>query len=144
GTPEANDSFQLNPLSGVAGSLTVAISGGDGIAASASADASEQSNNENLKKMLDIKNQQLIGNSTLNEAYASLVSSVGSSVNAVKTSSATAKSVLSQWSQQQQSVSGVDINEEYINMQMYSQYYQANSQVLQTATTLLDTILNIK
>ena len=101
-------------------------------------------NNENLKKMLDIKNQQLIGNSTLNEAYASLVSSVGSSVNAVKTSSATAKSVLSQWSQQQQSVSGVDINEEYINMQMYSQYYQANSQVLQTATTLLDTILNIK
>ncbi len=29
-------------------------------------------------------------------------------------------------------------------MQMYSQYYQANSQVLQTATTLLDTILNIK
>ncbi|MEB7539668.1 flagellar hook-associated protein FlgK [Pantoea anthophila] len=144
GTPEANDSFQLNPLSGVAGSLTVAISGGDGIAASASADASEQSNNENLKQMLDIKNQQLIGNSTLNEAYASLVSSVGSAVNAVKTSSATAQSVLSQWSQQQQSVSGVDINEEYINMQMYSQYYQANSQVLQTATTLLDTILNIK
>lgn len=144
GTPKANDSFQLNPLSGVAGSLTVAISGGDRIAASGSADASEQSNNENIKKMLDIKNQQLVGKSTLNEAYATLVSSVGSAVNSAKTSLATAQSVQTQWNQQQQSVSGVDINEEYIHMQMYSQYYQANSQVLQTATTLFDTILNIK
>lgn len=144
GTPKVNDSFQLNPLTGVAGGLTVAISGGEKIAASGSADVHEQSNNENIKKMLDIKNQQLVGKSTLSEAYASLVSSVGSSMNALKTGCSTAESVLSQWNQQQQSVSGVDINEEYINMQMYTQYYQANSQVLQTATTLFDTLLNIK
>lgn len=122
----------------------MAISSGDQIAASSSADATEESNNENIKQMVDIKNQQLIGKATLSEAYASLVSSVGSSMTSVKSACSTAAGVLDQWGQQQQSVAGVDINEEYINMQMYTQYYQANSQVLQTATTLFDTILNIK
>jgi len=144
GTPQINDSFEFNPLAGAAASLKVAIGGGDQIAASSSADATDQSNNENIKQMLDIQNQQLIGKSTLSEAYASLVSSVGSSMTSLKTDCSTANSVLEQWNQQQQSLAGVDINEEYINMQMYTQYYQANSQVLQTATTLFDTLLNIK
>jgi flagellar hook-associated protein 1 FlgK len=144
GIPQANDSFEFNPVTGAAGSLKVGIDTGDEIAASSSADVSDQSNNENIKQMLDIKNQQLIGKSTLSEAYASLVSSVGSSMATLKSGCTTASGVLDQWSQQQQSVSGVDMNEEYINMQMYTQYYQANSQVLQTATTLFDTILSIK
>ncbi|RPE04636.1 flagellar hook-associated protein FlgK [Candidatus Pantoea deserta] len=144
GTPQANDSFVFNPVSGVADSLSVAITDGGYIAASGSADASDVSNNENIMKMIDIKNQQIIGKATLNEAYASLVSSVGSSMTALNSGRTTAASVASQWEEQQQSVSGVDINEEYINLQMYTQYYQANSQVLQTATTLFDTILSIK
>lgn len=144
GTPQANDSFRFNPLSGVADSISVNISSGGEIAASDSSDPSEQSNNENIKKMLDIANQQLIGKSTLGEAYASLVSSVGSSMNTLQSGCVTANGVLAQWNQQQQSVVGVDINEEYINMTMYTKYYQANTQVLQTAVTLFDTILNIK
>ena len=144
GTPQANDSFVFNPVSGVADSLSVAITDGDYIAASGSEDASDVSNNENIMKMIDIKNQQVIGKATLSEAYASLVSSVGSSMTALNSGRTTAASVASQWEEQQQSVSGVDINEEYINLQMYTQYYQANSQVLQTATTLFDTILSIK
>jgi len=144
GAPQASDSFTLNPTAGAADSLQVAISDGDAIAASGSADPSDESNNENIKKMLDIKNQQVVGKATLSEAYASLVSSVGSSMTTLNASRTTAESVASQWEQQQQSVSGVDINEEYINLQMYTQYYQANSQVLQTATTLFDTLLSIK
>lgn len=144
GTPQANDSFVFNPVSGAADSLTVAISDGDQIAASSSSDPSDVSNNENLQNMLDIKNQQIVGKSTLSEAYANLVSSVGSSMTSLKSGCTTSASVLGQWIQQQQSVSGVDINEEYINMQMYTQYYQANSQVLQTANTLFDTLLGLK
>ncbi len=144
GTPQADDSFLFNPTAGAADSLSVAIADGDGIAASSSADASDESNNENIQKMLDIKNQPVVGKATLSEAYASLVSSVGSSMTTLNASRTTAQSVAAQWEQQQQSVAGVDINEEYINLQMYTQYYQANSQVLQTATTLFDTLLSIK
>ncbi|MEZ3500068.1 flagellar hook-associated protein FlgK [Pantoea sp. KPR_PJ] len=144
GTPQANDSFAFNPLTGVADSISVAITDGNQIAASSSADASDVSNNENIKKMIDIKNQPIVGKATLSEAYASLVSSVGSSMTSLNAARTTAASVASQWGEQQQAVSGVDINEEYINLQMYTQYYQANSQVLQTATTLFDTLLSIK
>lgn len=144
GTPQASDSFIFNPTAGAADSLQVAISDGDAIAASSSADVADESNNENIKKMLDIKNQQVVGKATLSEAYASLVSSVGSSMTTLNAGRTTAESVAEQWEQQQQSVSGVDINEEYISLQMYTQYYQANSQVLQTATTLFDTLLSIK
>ena len=45
---------------------------------------------------------------------------------------------------QQQSVSGVDVNEEMVNLQMYAQYYQANAQVLKTAVDIFDTLLSIK
>jgi len=144
GAPQAGDSFLFNPTAGVADSLSVAIGDGDALAASSSADPSDESNNENIQKMLDIKNQPVVGKSTLSEAYASLVSSVGSSMTTLNADRTTTESVVSQWQQQQQSVAGVDINEEYINLQMYTQYYQANSQVLQTATTLFDTLLSIK
>ncbi|SFU20220.1 flagellar hook-associated protein 1 FlgK [Kosakonia arachidis] len=144
GTPQAGDSFMFNPVSGAAGSLSVALSDGDQIAASSSSDPSEQSNNENLKDMLAIKDLQIVDGATLSDAYANLVSSVGSAMTDVKSELTTSANVASQWLQQQQSVSGVDINEEYINLQMYTQYYQANAQVLQTATTLFDSILSIK
>lgn len=144
GAPQAGDSFLFNPTAGAADSLSVAISDGDDIAASGSADPSDESNNENIRKMLEIKNQAVVGKATLSDAYASLVSSVGSSMTTLNASRTTAQNVAAQWEQQQQSVAGVDINEEYINLQMYTQYYQANSQVLQTATTLFDTLLSIK
>ncbi|WP_277950791.1 MULTISPECIES: flagellar basal body rod C-terminal domain-containing protein, partial [unclassified Enterobacter] len=43
-----------------------------------------------------------------------------------------------------QALSGVDMNEETVNMQMFIQYYQANAQILQTATTMFDSLLSIK
>ena len=42
-----------------------------------------------------------------------------------------------QLTKQQQSISGVNLDEEYGNLQRYQQYYLANAQVLQTASTLL-------
>ncbi|NIY48687.1 flagellar hook-associated protein FlgK [Cedecea colo] len=144
GNPQANDSFVLNSVSGVADNLSVAIADGSTIAASNSPDASEESNNENIKNLLAIKNETLIGKSTLTEAYASLVSSVGSSVTSLKANAATSAKTVDAMLYEQQAVSGVDLNEEYINLTMFTQYYQANAQVLQTATTLLDTILSIR
>lgn len=144
GNPEVNDSFVLNSVTGVADRLSVAIDDGSKIAASSSSDSSEESNNENIKDMIAIKSEMLIGKATITEAYASLVSSVGSSVTSLKANAATSAKTVDALLYQQQAVSGVDLNEEYINLTMFSQYYQANAQVLQTATTLFDTILSIR
>lgn len=144
GTPQAGDSFKLNPVGGAADKLSVAITDGDQIAASSSSDPSDVSNNENAKALIDIKNQTLIGKATLTEAYASLVSSVGSSMAGLKADISTSGNATNVLLAQQQSISGVDMNAEYINLQMFTQYYQANAQVLQTATTLFDSILSIR
>ncbi|POT54751.1 flagellar hook-associated protein FlgK [Citrobacter amalonaticus] len=144
GNPQENDSFILNPVAGVADKLSVAITDGNQIAASSSPDPDDESNNENIKAMIAIKDEALIGKSTLTEAYASLVSSVGSAMTALKANASTSAKTYEAMLYQQQAISGVDLNEEYINLQMYSQYYQANAQVLQTATTLFDTILSIR
>lgn len=144
GNPQENDSFILNPVAGVADKMTVAITDGNQIAASSSPDPDDESNNENIKALIAIKDEALIGKSTLTEAYASLVSSVGSAMTALKANASTSAKTYEAMLYQQQAISGVDLNEEYINLQMYSQYYQANAQVLQTATTLFDTILSIR
>lgn len=144
GTPQPGDSFTLNPTDGAADNLSVAITDGDQIAAAKSADPDDQSDNENILDLIAIKDEEVVDGKTLSGAYASLVSSVGSSVSALKADMSTAANVYDEWALQQQSVSGVDITEEYVNLQMFSQYYQANAQVLQTANTLFDTILNIR
>ncbi|CAD5358467.1 Flagellar hook-associated protein 1 [Enterobacter cancerogenus] len=144
GVPQPGDSFQLNSVSGVADNLSVAISDGNEIAASSSPNPDEQSNNENILALIAIKNETLIGKSTLDEAYAALVSSVGSSMTSLKASASTSIKAYEATLYQKQAVSGVDLNEEFVNLQMFSQYYQANAQVLQTATTLFDTILSIR
>ncbi|MTD37465.1 flagellar hook-associated protein FlgK [Erwinia sp. CPCC 100877] len=144
GTPQPGDSFRMNPVENVASSLKVAITSGDQIAASSSDDPSNESNNENIKAMIGIRDERLIGNATLTEAYASLVSSVGSSMNSLKSNLETSAKVVTAVQTQQQSVAGVDIYEEYVNLQMFQQYYQANAQVLQTAISIFDTILSIR
>ncbi len=144
GTPQAGDSFVVNPVSGAAENLSVAITDGDQIAASSSADLLDESNNENIADLIAIKSATLVNNGTLTEAYASLVSSVGSSMSGLKQDIVTADKTYNAVALEQQSVSGVDLNEEFMNLQMYTQYYQANAQVLQTATTLFDTLLSIK
>ncbi len=144
GTPQPGDSFRMNPVENVASSLKVAITSGDQIAASSSDDPSDESNNENIKALIGIRDERLIGNATLTEAYASLVSNVGSSMSSLKSNLETSAKVVTAVQTQQQSVAGVDIYEEYVNLQMFQQYYQANAQVLQTAVSIFDTILSIR
>lgn len=143
GTPAPGDSFMLNPASGVAENLDIAITSGDQIAAAGSATGGE-SDNENLALLLAIQGEQLIGKATLTEAYSSLVSAIGSSTSSLKADLKTADSVLQELGEKWQSVVGVNIEEEGMKLQMFTQYYNANAQILKTATTLFDALLAIR
>ena len=44
----------------------------------------------------------------------------------------------------QQSESGVNLDEEAANLIRYQQYYMANARVIDTAGTIMDTILNLR
>jgi len=83
------------------------------------------------------------GTTTLTTAYANYVNTVGNTTNSVNASNTTQTALVTQITSAQQSVSGVNINEEAANLLQYQQLYQANSKVIQTASTLFQTILGI-
>ncbi|HGH4667414.1 TPA: flagellar hook-associated protein FlgK [Enterobacter cloacae] len=144
GSANAKDSFIVKPVSDVIVNMEIKFKDESKLAM-ASASNGGESDNRNGQKLLDLQNSKVVGgNKTFNDAYASLVSTVGSSTAALKTSSETKANVATQLTKQQQSISGVNLDEEYGNLQRYQQYYLANAQVLQTASTLFDAIINIR
>ncbi|HHA1906151.1 TPA: flagellar hook-associated protein FlgK [Enterobacter asburiae] len=144
GTANTKDSFTVKPVSNVIMNMDLAISDESKLAM-ASVQNGGESDNRNGQKLLDLQNAKVVGgNKTFNDAYASLVSTVGSSTASLKVSSQTKANVETQLIKQQQTISGVNLDEEYGNLQRYQQYYLANAQVLQTASTLFDAIINIR
>jgi flagellar hook-associated protein 1 FlgK len=83
------------------------------------------------------------GTLTLTDSYANYVNDIGNQTNQIQASSKSQTSLVTQITTAQQSISGVNINEEAANLLQYQQLYQANSKVIQTAQTLFQTILGI-
>lgn len=143
GSPNAKDSFLVKPVQNVINDMSVAITDESQIAAAT--ETGGESDNRNAQNLLNLQDAKLVnGNSTLTQAYASIVSAVGNKTSSLETASTTQKSVVTQLTDRQQSVSGVNLDEEYANLTKYQQYYMANAQVLQTASTIFDALLNIR
>ncbi|MCS3602569.1 flagellar hook-associated protein 1 FlgK [Buttiauxella sp. BIGb0471] len=142
--PAKNDSFIVKPVSNVVVNMDVAISDESKLALAGADDAGE-SDNRNAQALLDLQKTKVVGgNKSFNDAYAGLVSDVGNKTSTLKVTSTTQNNVVTQLSNQQQSISGVNLDEEYGNLQRFQQYYLANAQVLQTASTLFDALLSIR
>lgn len=122
GTPAAGDTFTLSPrASGVADGSNALVLGA-------------------------LQRRALIGDgtSTFSGAYAQLVSDVGNRTMQVQVARTTQDSLASQIRASQQSVSGVNQDEETANLLQYQQMYQANAKVIQAASTIFETILAIR
>ncbi|MHA7846413.1 flagellar hook-associated protein FlgK [Serratia sp. D1N4] len=144
GSAQKNDSFTIKPVSDVAGSLKVAI-GDSAKLAAAGAEEGGKGDNDNAKKLLDLQTQKVVeGKATLSGAYAGLVSSVGNQTATAKVNSTSQTHIVKQLEVQQQAISGVNLDEEYGELLRFQQYYMANAQVIQTATAMFDTLLNIR
>ncbi len=120
GTPRVNDKFALSANSGAV------------------------KNNGNALALAKLQTAKIIGGvSSFNDAYAQLVNDVGTRAKSVQIASTSQDSITTQIKTAQQSVSGVNMDEETVSMLRYQQMYQANARVIQAATTLFDTIIGI-
>lgn len=145
GSAKQNDSFTVKPVANAIVNMSVALTDSSQIAMGIDDAETGESDNRNGQALLDLQNSKLVGgNKTVNDAYASLVSDVGNKTSTLETSSTTQGNVVTQLTKQQQSISGVNLDEEYGNLQLYQQYYLANAQVMQTASTLFDALINIR
>lgn len=143
GTPADKDSFTVKPVANAIVNMDVAIT--DEAKIAAASEAGGESDNRNAQLLLDLQTKNVVnGNSTLTQAYASLVSDIGNKTSTLKTTSTTQDNLVTQLTNRQQSISGVNLDEEYGDLQRFQQYYMANAQVLQAASAIFDALLSIR
>ncbi|HXC26331.1 MAG TPA: flagellar hook-associated protein FlgK [Stellaceae bacterium] len=115
GTPAAGDTFSLTP---------------GGVASSS-----------NIQAMTNLANQNLLSGETLSSAYGSLVGQVGTVGQTASFNAQAASGVLNQVQSVQQSISGVNLDQQAADLITYQQAYQASAQVIASAETLFDNLL---
>ncbi|TCV94142.1 flagellar hook-associated protein 1 FlgK [Luteibacter rhizovicinus] len=119
GTPAANDSFSVNP------------------AGSGSGD------NGNALALADIANKGVLdgGITTVGKAYSQLTAAAGTAGQRANTALDTQTSIYNQAASAQQSVSGVNLDEEAANLIRFQQAYSASAQVINAANTIFNALL---
>jgi len=76
-------------------------------------------------------------------AYSQLVSQVGNTTRQMEVTAKAQQNMIAQTRQAQQSVSGVNLDEEAANLLRYQQAYQASGKMMQIASTLFQTVLDL-
>ncbi len=101
--------------------------------------------NRNLLAMGQLQSKPIIdnGSATYQSAFAQIVSTVGNKAREVQVNGEASAAMLAQATSVQQSVSGVNLDEEAANLLKYQQAYQAAGKVMQIASTLFDTLLSL-
>ncbi|HKT65028.1 MAG TPA: flagellar hook-associated protein FlgK [Burkholderia sp.] len=146
-TTSAAQPFQAGaPITLTAG-VTVAVSGAPAVGDTFTVAPNTGGTNDgsNALALAQLVNSKSFGNgsTTLTGAYANYVNSIGNTTSQLKSSSAAQTSLVGQITSAQQSASGVNQNEEAANLMQYQQLYQANAKVIQTASTLFQTVLGL-
>ncbi|HEY0061116.1 MAG TPA: flagellar hook-associated protein FlgK [Telluria sp.] len=99
--------------------------------------------NARLLGQLQTTNTMEGGRATYQSSYAEMVSFVGNKTREVQVNGVAGAKLLDQARNSQQSVSGVNLDEEASNLLRYQQAYQAAGKVMQVASTLFDTLLTL-
>jgi len=122
GAPAAGDVFTIGPNNG-------------GVA---------DGRNALLLTGLQTQNKMSGGTATYQGVYSQMVSQVGSKTQQTDAMLQTQKTLVQQGKLAQQSLSGVNLDEEAANLLRYQQAYQAAGKMIQIAQTLFQTVLDLR
>ncbi|WP_083026284.1 flagellar hook-associated protein FlgK [Vreelandella lionensis] len=107
--------------------------------------SSAAGDNRNALALQDLQSKDIVGGSaSLSGAYGALVSDVGNRTNIIQVNLDARQGLTDQLRAVQQSESGVNLDEEAANLIRFQQFYQANARVIDTASTIFDTILGLR
>ncbi|MBV6273174.1 flagellar hook-associated protein FlgK [Alcaligenaceae bacterium CGII-47] len=150
GVPVEGDSWMIQPTRNAAANLDVAITDPAKIAA-ASYDAtigtaSGVANGDNALIMAKLRTDKTLGNgsASLNEAFSQIISNVGVQTQQNTTSQKAQNALIQQNYSAQQAVSGVNLNEESMNLDRYQEQFRAASRMIDVSSTLFDTLLGLR
>lgn len=141
------DELRKNPENIVSGASLDNEYSGDGSRAQAIASLQNQALalDSSTWELSDDGSMTIVGegpSSTLFSRYNSMVTDIGITKQKEDNMLETQSALMQLLNQRRESVSGVDINEEVVDMIKYSSAFQANSRVLQTISEMIDTLIN--
>ena len=97
----------------------------------------------NLQAMANLQNANLIDGQTLSDQFTSISTEVGTSVQQMTDQQTSQSGLLQNLNDQDQSVTGVDQNQELVNMVSAQQLVQSASEYLSAVNTALNSLLDI-
>lgn len=107
----------------------------------------EPGNGNNLNILIELKNQKVdipgLGNMSLNEGAAAIISTIGIASKQSQTEMEAAVSVSSEAQTQRDNLSAVNQDEEALNLQVYMQSYQANMKVIAAGNQVFSDLLSV-
>ncbi|MGH7072891.1 MAG: flagellar hook-associated protein FlgK [Stellaceae bacterium] len=115
GTAAAGDSFVLSP-------------GGPG-------------SNGNIAAMATLGNANLVAGQSLDDFYGGIVTRIGNQGQEAQLSTEASQGVLTSAQAMQQSISGVNLDQQAAQLVAYQQAYQASAQLIATAQSLFDSLI---
>lgn len=144
GTPAAGDVWTLQPTRDAARDLKQLISDPSKLALADSALGTTNGNNG--LKLAELQTAKVLGNGSmsLNEMFSQLVNNVGVQTQQVSTANTAQANLVKQQATAHLSVSGVNLNEEYVNLTIFQEQYQASAKILDVASTVFDTLLGLR
>lgn len=106
--------------------------------------SSGTADNSNGFQMTELQFEKTVGGiSTFQEGYSQMVNQVGQSTRQTNVNLSAQNTLLENATAKQLSASGVNLDEEAINLTRYQQAYQAAAQVISTSNTMFNTILGV-
>ncbi len=133
-----------NPLTANGFSLTFNGAPASGDTFQVKSHGANSGDNSNALALAKVADKGVLDNNktTASAAYSQLATQVGSAGQQAQTQLDTQNSILQQATQSQQSVSGVNLDEEAANLVRFQQSYQASAKIISTASTLFNTLIS--
>jgi flagellar hook-associated protein 1 FlgK len=110
-----------------------------------SANSAGVSDNRNALLLAGLQTGKTLagGTASYQSAYSQIVSDIGNKTREIQVTATAQESVLKQAQDAQQSMSGVNLDEEAANLLRYQQAYQASGKMIEIASKLFDTLLSM-
>ena len=131
------------PFFGVSVSFIAAAGDADKFTVAPNTSGDGDNRNMALMGALQTKNILDGGKATFQGGYAETVGFVGNKTREVQINGLASAALLQQTENAQQSISGVNLDEEAANLLRYQQAYQASGKVMQIASTLFDVLISL-
>lgn len=147
-SPTEGDAYLIKPTQYAAGNLTMAISNVEEIALAGSSSLGESDNTNGLE-LAALQSKAVVKmlgsstNRTYAQAFALMVSGVGTKTNELSITSQADASALEAATAAMESESGVNLDEEATNLLRYQQAYQAAGKMMQIAGQLFEILLQM-